>query len=808
MRLKSECAVLAWFVAAVLVFFFRALVVDTASIPYDLQGLHYPQLFFAGEALRRGEFPLWNPHVYGGMPFAGNIQAALFYPLNLAWLWLGGQVLGTIPYRLIEMELGLHYVIAGLTAYWLGRALGLSRLAGAVAGTAYMLGPFMASQAQHFGFVLGSAWAPLGFLAAWRAIERPGLRWPTLLGLVLGLHILAGLVTATMSLGLGLAALFGLAILGPLGSTGRGQSTGVWIGLRGLWAVVLAAGLAAVQLVPTVELALASVASQRGLGIGSRVEALVTLLVPNFFNMQSPDSYWGAGDFTLDHFYLPPMILALAGLAVSGACRTRARWLLCGSALALVFSTDLVRPILQPLGPVLPPLLRGSFELHTLRLLFDLGMATLAGFGLDAVLGARGRGLRRDGWACWGTLGAVCAALLALAAVAAQWAMAAGGGGANRRDLENAQAALAGVAQALAWLGLTAGALAAVLSARGARAPLRLTGVGLAGLIVVPLFVYGSHQRFNTSPGPSAADLGPTFVGGSDVVAYLQRRQSESGPFRIEDYGRATGLRWATASQLWDLDNANGNDPFLPADTDQYRAAFSRERGSGRPFHEVEVSSPLLRLLNTRFVIGSAADGLRANPRSLDPDGPPNDFQQVFADHYRAFETGSALPRALVVSRAEVMPDRTAMLRALGSGAVDPRMVVLLEAAPSGPHAQPREAHLFPPLSLGEGAVRYQPLGPNRVQIELLGTPGGFLLVLDPFWPGWVATVDGAATEILRADYLFRAVTVSPGDHLVMMSYEPISFRVGLAITLLALPVVLVVLLAPRRLSRTRSGPG
>src|SRR6266508_1274302 len=181
MRLESECAVLAWFVAAVLVFFFRALVVDTASIPYDLQGLHYPQLFFAGEALRRGEFPLWNPHVYGGMPVAGNIQAALFYPLNLAWLWLGGQVLGTIPYRLIEMELGLHYVIAGLTAY--------------------RLGPFMASQAQHFGFVLGSAWAPLGFLAAWRAIERPGLRWPTLLGLVLGLHILAGLVTATMSLG-------------------------------------------------------------------------------------------------------------------------------------------------------------------------------------------------------------------------------------------------------------------------------------------------------------------------------------------------------------------------------------------------------------------------------------------------------------------------------------------------------------------------------------------------------------------------------------------------------------------------------
>src|SRR5688572_9027449 len=33
-----------------------------------------------------GRFPLWNPFILAGAPFAGCVQAAPFYPLNLALL--------------------------------------------------------------------------------------------------------------------------------------------------------------------------------------------------------------------------------------------------------------------------------------------------------------------------------------------------------------------------------------------------------------------------------------------------------------------------------------------------------------------------------------------------------------------------------------------------------------------------------------------------------------------------------------------------------------------------------------------------
>jgi len=52
--------------------FFRVLLLDTASIPFDLQDWQYPRLAFMGAALRRGNFPLWNPYLYGGMPMPAD----------------------------------------------------------------------------------------------------------------------------------------------------------------------------------------------------------------------------------------------------------------------------------------------------------------------------------------------------------------------------------------------------------------------------------------------------------------------------------------------------------------------------------------------------------------------------------------------------------------------------------------------------------------------------------------------------------------------------------------------------------------
>jgi hypothetical protein len=62
----------------------------------DIEGYHYPLLSYANKAVWSGRIPLWDPWIYCGIPFAGNIQAGLFYPPN----WLLFAANASIPQHL------------------------------------------------------------------------------------------------------------------------------------------------------------------------------------------------------------------------------------------------------------------------------------------------------------------------------------------------------------------------------------------------------------------------------------------------------------------------------------------------------------------------------------------------------------------------------------------------------------------------------------------------------------------------------------------------------------------------------------
>ena len=50
---------------------------------YDVYRYFGPITFFLDYSIHSGEFPLWNPLTYCGMPLTGNPQSFLFYPPNL-----------------------------------------------------------------------------------------------------------------------------------------------------------------------------------------------------------------------------------------------------------------------------------------------------------------------------------------------------------------------------------------------------------------------------------------------------------------------------------------------------------------------------------------------------------------------------------------------------------------------------------------------------------------------------------------------------------------------------------------------------
>src|SRR5688572_13822502 len=79
-----------------------------------------------------GHVPLWNPEIFGGMPFVAGMHGDVLYPT--AWLRL------LLPTH-VAMNLGfvVHYVLAALFTYWFLRRWRVSWNGAVVGGIAYQL---------------------------------------------------------------------------------------------------------------------------------------------------------------------------------------------------------------------------------------------------------------------------------------------------------------------------------------------------------------------------------------------------------------------------------------------------------------------------------------------------------------------------------------------------------------------------------------------------------------------------------------------------------------------------------------------
>ncbi|HZE09679.1 MAG TPA: hypothetical protein VE110_13080, partial [Gemmatimonadaceae bacterium] len=142
---------------------------------------------FAASTLRAtGHFPMWNPYLFGGMPYVAAMHGDIFYPTFLLRMMLPTDVAMTWGFI-------IHIFLAGLFTYGFLRVIGYSFSGALVGGIAYMMSGQIASSVSpgHDGKLFVSALFPLALWLLYRGI-RQGRQWSWgAFALIIGLCVLS-----------------------------------------------------------------------------------------------------------------------------------------------------------------------------------------------------------------------------------------------------------------------------------------------------------------------------------------------------------------------------------------------------------------------------------------------------------------------------------------------------------------------------------------------------------------------------------------------------------------------------------------
>jgi hypothetical protein len=746
--------------------FYWPILVGKGFLWNDFLEQNFVYRLFAAVSLRQGILPFWNPYVFSGLPFFADVQAAVLYPLNLALTPFATRV--WLSPVLVEYQIVLHIAMAGCFMYLLARDFGASRSGGLLAGVTFMFCGFFTTHIFHENLVHAAAWFPLAILLFRRALDKISLLYASLTALVLCVIFLCGYPQLMVHMYYWLAAyyLFGLIV------RIRGKTRVAPEIKRGaLFAVlvVLGIGMAAVQFLPTQELAKNSVRPHLSFSEsceGSlRPYRFVTLFVPNYFGRPQKTAYWGVSDQDVNggmHNYWETAVYAgTVSLAVAAIAPFVVR-----TPLTLFLSIMAIIGLLLSMG--------NSFFLYWLAFkflpglnafripgrfayLFALSVSLLAGMGLTW-LQANGP-LEKNGKlktiiervllavAGAGILWAILASAGVFKSGIADFLLASGRFGANAAGLANYVdkqiypnvvggiwlfAGLFACAAAIAWLrlrGKITGRTAALCAIAASALDFLAFGFGYAAGNIDPSVMYAK----------------------TPAIEQLQEME-KTDYFRINSRNSNPGT-----------DDLGG-----PA------MVFRKNQGSVHRLFLMEGYNPLRLRRELVDRKDRTLDILNVGLKiAVDDRG-----QMSLVPH------PSYLPRCRMVYKYSVEPEEGRILPLLYSPGFDHKRSVVLEERPDAAIDTSQEDTAW--------NCRIVNYALNRIDLDVSTAKNGLLVLSEIHYPSWKATVDNRPAPLYRADFALRAIPVGQGHHTVSCIFSREVFNRGLVISLVSLALTLV----------------
>jgi hypothetical protein len=737
------------FLILAICYFWNAVSAQYVFVERDLAPFFIPPKLLWVSLAWLAELPLWNPYNYSGIPLLATLQPGVFYPphifylllpFNIAWNWL------TI----------LHFAFAGINLYFLLRYLKVSQAGSFAGGIVFMLSGYLLSVHNLQPHLFAVTWFPLVVLFSIKSLESSRGKEAVYTALFLTMEFLAGAPEIAMMTVL-------ILILLTYFSEGFVKTQPSWFKKGKILAGILIMFLLliSIQFIPFYELKRQSIRLS-GLSYEEAVtwsfawKDFMLFFMPDAFGYaQTTEKYWSNQSW-LKTVYLgiAPFILSMFYFSE----RDKKKWCLLGLAiLSFLFAFGGNTPIYKYLHFV-PPFSSVRFPVKFLFLFFFV-IAITSGIGLDKLKqGIENNEKKARTLALisfyFGFLFALCWGALYLFNTDI----------AGYLDLHNYKPP----SYNEIWFNLHNLKRFFLFSFVFCLIPLIYLRVkARKAIIMVSIVLLLTADLFLANFGFYSLSSWQWFISRQGFVEYLQPNQE-------------TERYFVTLKTENELEYINYGKIAL---TSPYASMFGFYSTGGSEVMKILHHSNFISMIYCGRTIHDAGRffdvaGVRYMTTSYEVNN--KDYKLLRSEKLGdkeayLYEYKNYPGRFFVYGRATFVGDDKIAIAKLTDDKIDLRKELIIVDNNKGNQSVDTNA---------KGTVTLVSYRPNKVILESNADNNAFLYLSDTYYPGWRAYVDGKETKIYRANLAFRAVEVPKGKHTVVFKYVPMSFYIGLCLTI------------------------
>lgn len=743
--------------------------------------------------------PYWNPYIMSGMPYIGSLSASIS-PYD--WFWLPFELMGIeAPH---STYLLVHMTFGGAMAYLYLGYLGLSRWSCILGGVLFAFNNYMVSRIfpGHGGKVCTLVMLPLGMYALKRAVEERKLSWCMVFGLNIGISYMQRHPQILFYSLLTYTAYF-LYLAFPVG-----KRQGQWdifgrLALVGGIASVLGMGVALHELWPHYEYKEFTIRGDAGdrspeqqwafnTSWSLPPEEAVNLVIQNPFGWEDDNGELNKVD--LEFFYLGrmparqayeyvgvlPFILAIFAV-VYGRRRREVLFFAVWTVVTLFLAMGRHTPVYALAWQLFPgfsffrvPLMIFSITAFCLSVLPALGLETL----LDRI-----RQGDQDRLKPFFAVAGGCIALW-MVVFGGLYAAQSGFGrmlaGFYFEQLRGQAVDLTDRAAHIAQNGLFAGLLAVVSLgllagiAFARKEQLRI-GLVVGAVAFAWLDIHLLNRDFIVAvPKESQAD----YFTPQRAIPILQH---DDDIFRVFSFQVE---RYPNEYMIGQMETISGYHPMPIHDY----SLLLRQIGFGNRITD---------MMNAKYLILRKLDRTNFLAQRNNPNVWPllERFELIYDQDYYIYENTEVMPRAHLVYEGMAAPDNDTALQMTASQQFRPREMFVHTGNLPGDLQLPGRGFGNP------GTATITDRTPESMDIDV-ETPADTMLVLSEIWfPGWQATVNGEAVDILRVNGILRGIPLKAGTHSVRMEFKPASHILSGYVSFLSVILIFMGMVLSGRLS-------